>query len=407
MVRVLQVTARDFTVVKLLLPLIDRLTVEGYRVTTACSPGRYTSELADTGYSIREINIDRRIAPYTNARTVWQLYRLMRRESFDIVHVHTPIAAALGRVAAKLAGIPIIIYTAHGFYFHDDMRRLTKQAFIWIEKLLGRFATDMLFTQSQEDADTAIQEGIGPREKTLCIGNGVDIQRFTTASTIRDLKRSFGLPPLAPVVGFVGRLVAEKGVVELVEAFQQALAVLPDLYLLVVGDNLEGERDQATKETIRRLVQNAGLASRVVFPGYVEDIPTVMQAIDLFVLPSHREGMPRTIIEAMASGKPVVASDIRGCHEEVVHGRTGLLVPVRSRDRLAEAMVQILSDPALAHRMGEEGRRRAEDLFDERDVLDREIRVYQQLVQHQLTREGSSDQSIQASSMPYGGHREK
>ena len=109
----------------------------------------------------------------------------------------------------------------------------------------------------------------------------------------------------------------------------------------------------------------------------------------------------------MASGKPVVASDIRGCHEEVVHGRTGLLVPVRSRDRLAEAMVQILSDPVLAHRMGDEGRRRAEDLFDEHDVLDREIRVYQRLVKHQLTREKSSDQSIQASSMHYGGRLEK
>lgn len=150
-VRVLQVCARDVTVQKLLLPLIDRLTEEGYEVVSACTPGRYTPGLVAQGYSMRPINVDRRITPWANARSIWELYRLIRRERFDIVHVHTPVAAALGRIAAWIAGAPVIIYTAHGFYHHENMQWRNRQVCVWTERLLGK-ATDMLLTQSQEDA---------------------------------------------------------------------------------------------------------------------------------------------------------------------------------------------------------------------------------------------------------------
>ncbi|MCH8282581.1 MAG: glycosyltransferase, partial [Chloroflexi bacterium] len=148
------------------------------------------------------------------------------------------------------------------------------------------------------------------------------------------------------------------------------------------------------------------LAERVVFTGFVEDVPTLMRAIDLFVLPSHREGMPRSIIEAMASGKPVVATNIRGCREEVVHDLTGLLVPVSDSKALSEAMVRILSVPELACRMGCEGRRRAEAMFDERDVLDRQVQVYHQLVKERLSQGVLDELNTQASGVPYGESRE-
>ena len=125
--KVLQIAAIDETVKWFLLPLIDRLTAEGYQVHTACSEGRYVPELQARGYLVHTITIERRINPVSNLTSLWRLYRLMKKEQFDIVHAHEPIAAALARVAAWAARIPLVIYTAHGFYFHEHMSRWTRR----------------------------------------------------------------------------------------------------------------------------------------------------------------------------------------------------------------------------------------------------------------------------------------
>ena len=395
MVRVLQVCARDVTVQKLLLPLIDRLTQEGFEVVSACTPGRYTPSLMEQGYVMRAVEIDRRLTPRNNARSVWELYRLLRRERFDVVHVHTPVAAALGRIAARLAGVPVILYTAHGFYHHENMRWRNRQACLWVERLLGK-VTHTLMTQSQEDAESAVRDGIRPRDRVVWIGNGVDLRLFQPGPGDPAAKESFGIPGPAPVVGFMGPIIAEKGALELVDAFDKTLQAVPDAYLLLAGDVINGDRDLQTKETIRQKIEGSQLATRIIFAGYQEDITSFMRAIDLFTLPSHREGMPRSIIEAMASGKPVVATDIRGCREEVVPGVTGIIVPLRDSDALSHAFVKILSDSALARRMGDQGRRRAEALYDERDVLEREVQVYLRLVQEKLHQNAFAKSPAQA-----------
>jgi glycosyltransferase involved in cell wall biosynthesis len=382
-IKVLQIAASGITVKGLLLPLIDRLRQEGYAVHTACSDGPHTRELQARGYEITPIEIERRIAPLSNLRSVWGLYRLMRRQRFDVVHVHTPIAAVVGRVAARLAGVPTVIYTAHGFYFHDNMPRRVRTPLVWMEKLLGPI-THMLLTQSGEDAATAVREKICHAERVQHIGNGVDIRRFAAAPDGAD--RLDGLSKDDRVVGFVGRMVAEKGILELIEAMQAVVKAVPNARLLLVGDTLDDDRDQQLKQTLRRMINESGLASRVVFTGFVQDVPRAMASMDVFVLPSYREGMPRTIIEAMACGRPVVATDIRGCREEVVHGVTGLLVPVKDPNALAQAIIQTLSDPQRARRMGEEGRRRAETLFDEEKVLDKQIEIYKRLVGARMMR---------------------
>jgi glycosyltransferase involved in cell wall biosynthesis len=181
-----------------------------------------------------------------------------------------------------------------------------------------------------------------------------------------------------------------------VDAFAKTLQAVPDAYLLLAGDVINGDRDLQTKEIIRQKIEGSQLATRIIFAGYQEDITNFMRAIDLFTLPSHREGMPRSIIEAMASGKPVVATDIRGCREEVVPGVTGIIVPLRDSDALSQAFVRILSDLALAHRMGDQGRRRAEALYDEHDVLEREVQVYLRLVQEKLHQNAFAKSSAQA-----------
>ena len=378
-VKVLQLAAVDVTVKFLLLPLIDRLLAEGYEVHIACSPGRYLQELAEREYAIHPIAISRRVSPFSNLRLLWHLYRLMLQERFDVVQVHTPVAAALGRIAAKLTRVPIIIYTAHGFFFHELMPCWKRRVIIWIERWLGQWCTNMLLSQSADDVQTAVRERIMPKEKVVWIGNGVDPQRFVRMPSDA-LRARLGFIPENRVIGFIGRLVREKGVVELFEAMARVAAQYPEARLLVVGDTLKSDRDTQTIARLNRIITSERLDDVVRFTGFRDDIPDLLAIMDVFVLPSHREGMPRTILEAMAAGKPVVATNIRGCREEVVDEVTGLLVPVCDPEALAEAILRLLRDEELARRIGEAGRKRVQEEFDEADVLRRQVDAYQKLL---------------------------
>jgi glycosyltransferase involved in cell wall biosynthesis len=378
-VKVLQVAAIDTTVHSLLKPLLDRLRKEGYNVHVACSPGPRLPSLEKEGYSVHPISIARKVSPLSNVQSLWCLYRLMRRERFAVVHVHTPVAAALGRIAAKLAQVPMVVYTAHGFYFHELMPRWKRRSIISIERALGQWCTDLLLTQSAEDADTAVREKIAANERVVWIGNGVDPQEFVRPPS-ETVRTKLGFTSENRVIGFIGRLVREKGVEELFEAMARVATQFPKARLLVVGDTLKSDRDTQTIARLNRIITSERLDNVVKFTGFRDDTPDLLAIMDVFVLPSHREGMPRTILEAMAAGKPVVATNIRGCREEVLDEATGLLVPVCNSDALAEAILRILSDDELAHRIGEAGRKRVQEEFDEADVLRRQVDVYRKLL---------------------------
>ena len=381
---VLQVASSDVTVSKLLRPLIDELVANGYAVAAACGEGRMAKELTDEGYVIHTLPMSRTLSPWRNLRALWALYRLLRKNQYHIVHVHTPIAAAVGRVAAFMAGTPITIYTAHGFYFHDQMSRWKRRAHIVAERLFG-LRTQMLFTQSAEDAQSAIREGIARERNVKWISNGVDIQRFTPGRPDPALMRSLDIADDELVVGFVGRMDREKGILDLLEGMELAARSVGRLVLLVVGDGATaGDRDQETQRKVAEFTDQQDRRFRVVFTGWVDNVQEVLRAMDVFVLPSYREGMPRSIIEAMASGIPVVATNIRGSREEVVPGETGYLVPVADPKALSEAILGILSDPILARQMGLDSRKRAETYFDERRVLRTQMEHYSKLVQEHL-----------------------
>lgn len=372
--KVLQIAASDVMVKNLLLPLIDRLISEGYETHVACSDGRYTAELRKQNYNIHTLSIKRSISPLAILRSLWGLYRLIKKERFDIVHVHG-VASISGRLAAWGAGVPLVIYTAHGFYFHDNMSRWIRRSIIWVEKFLALF-TDVIFTQSKEDAITSVKERICPPEKVVWIGNGVDTARFSDLSAKDETRSRFGLSSRDKVVGFVGRFVYEKGIIELLQAMQRVSKEIPYAKLLLVGDNLESDRDKKTRLKINKILVQDDLNSRVVLTGFIDDVADAISAMDVFVLPSHREGMPRSILEAMASGKPVVATNIRGCREEVINGLTGLIIPYNDVDALSGAIIEVLLHPEKGRRMGIASRQRANEVFDERTVLDRQIRVF-------------------------------
>lgn len=377
--KILQVCAIDVTARFLLRPLICRLKDEGFQTEIACSPGQHAEALKAEGIVVREIPISRALLSLNHLRSVWQLFRLMRREHYDIVHVHTPIAAILGRMAARFAQIPIVIYTAHGFYFHDNMPAWKRWPLMAIERVFGQGFTDFLFTQSHEDYETALRERIIDEERASWIGNGIDPQRF--ASSIAPERKDWGLSESDFVIGFVGRFVQEKGIVELLDAVAQLHASYPPVRLLLVGGHVSGDRDQTADDRLLSLLKERNLHSLTVVTGFQDDAAPFYKMMDVFVLPSHREGMPRTILEAMASGLPVVASDIRGCREEVVDGQTGLLFPMEDADALAQAIRRLIDEPQLRVAMGAAGQAVANEQYDERLVLDRQMRAFDTLLQ--------------------------
>lgn len=374
--KVCQLCAVDFTLDKFLLPLVDGMVAQGWEVVSVCSDGPAIPRLRQCGYAIQTVAIPRSLNPFRLVGPTWRLWRLFRRQRFDLVHAHTPVAALIGRVAGRLAGVPMIVYTAHGFYFHDEMPRWKRRLFLEMERF-GAWFTDLLFTQSSEDAQTAVAERLIPRERVLAIGNGVDPERFAP-----DLRRSrdavraeLGLPPSVPVIGMVGRLVAEKGVREFLAAAEMLAADFPQVHFLLVGERLESDHADPVDDALDHA--RGRLGARLVLPGMRKDIPDLMGAMDVFCLPSYREGMPRTIIEAMMSGLPVVATDIRGSREEVVAGETGVLVPTRDPQALAMAFAGLVKAPVEARAMGEAGRRRALRLYDERKVVALQIDTIQ------------------------------
>ncbi len=368
--KVCQLCAVDFTLKIFLLPLIDAQLENGDDVLAVCSDGEYIEDMRKRGYRIDTIPIERSMHPIKHLYSIWNLYWYFRRESFDVVHVHTPVAALIGRIAAFFARVPLVVYTAHGFYFHDDMQTAKRKFHIGLEKFSGLF-TDLLFTQSSEDAETAVSLGIMPKSCVYAIGNGVDVSRFHPS--IKHLRKSLGIPEKKFVVGMIARLVEEKGVNEFLQAAMRVAKEKPDIYFMLVGGRLNSEHASNVNKVIEQARE--ALGKNLILLGFRDDIPELLATMDVFCLPSWREGMPRTIIEAMMMGLPVIATDIRGSREEVVHEETGFLVPAHNSRKLAEVIFRLLRDPQLVSSMGLKGRERALLLYDEEKVIDMQIRV--------------------------------
>ncbi|MEB3234626.1 MAG: glycosyltransferase [Cyanobacteriota bacterium] len=379
-VSICQVCAVGFTYRKFLEPLCLALAEAGYRVHVAHS-GATAADASPRaqalGLQFHPVPIARSSSTLALLRATAALLRLFRRERFTVVHVHTPVAAIAARLAAAMAGTPLVVYTAHGFYFHERMPRLQRWLHIGSEWLLARL-TDLLLTQSAEDAELARRLGFKRADRIQAIGNGVQASRFCPASRDRRLaaRARFGLRPDALVIGVVARQVAEKGYLELFEAFAPLAAAEPRLQLLICGSRLASDHAETIDPQLQALM--AHCPDQVRLAGNVEQVELAYDAMDVFCLPSWREGMPRTIIEAMMSGLPVVATDIRGSREEVVDGLTGLLVPVRDPVALAAALQTLIADAPLRQAYGAAGRQRALRLYDEQQVIALQLALLQQ-----------------------------
>jgi glycosyltransferase involved in cell wall biosynthesis len=338
----------------------------GYEVVGISSPGEDVAALEAAGVRHIAVPMSRNLSPAADLVSLWRLVRVLRRERFVIAHTHNPKPGLLGQLAARLAGVPVVVNTLHGYYFHEHTPWLRRQLWVGLEKIAA-CCSDVILSQSKEDVGTAVRERICPASAIKYLGNGVDLRRFRPSGpeAAAAKRRALGLPVAAPVVGFVGRLVAEKGLPELLQAARLILRRLPEARFLIVGPTDHCKRDAVTPA----LADAHGVADACYFTGLREDLPELYALMDVFVLPSHREGFPRVLLEAAAMGVPAVVTDVRGCREAVEHGRNGLHVPLRDVSALADAILRLLLDRGLAGRLGEQAREIAAERFDERRVF--------------------------------------
>jgi glycosyltransferase involved in cell wall biosynthesis len=379
MAKVVHMTTVDMSVRHLLLNQLLALRNAGFEVGAISAAGPDLGPVRAAGVPHFPVAFTRRMTPLRDLQAAFQIWRLCRRERFTIVHTHQVKAALFGQMAARLAGVPLVINTVHGFYFHEHTPPLKRRAWIALERFCARFS-DVLLSQNREDITTAVETGICDRGKIEHLGNGIDVRRFDRSalpeSRIAKLRADLGIPAGAPVIGFVGRLVEEKGLLELFAAVAAIRHRFPGLRFLVVGPVDSDMPDHLGPASAAR----AGIGDITVFAGYRDDMPDLYALMSVLVLPSHREGLPRSPMEASSMGVPIVATDIRGCREVVRPDQNGYLVPVRDAAALGAAIERILGDPVLAARLGQRARELALAEFDEQIIFQRVVSVYQRLL---------------------------
>ena len=370
--RIAHVANTDYFCAFLLHPQVREARAAGHEVHVVCGSGPLVQRLRDDGFHVHLVENSRRIEPVEDLRTLARYVRLFRRERFDLIHTHNPKINGLAALAARVAGVRSVVSTVHGLYSHEGQSPWVRRTWRTLERSSARLA-DLVLCQSAEDVRTARRQGIVANDRLRSLGNGIDIGRFSPARFGRDdrasLRRRLGLRERDYVVGFVGRLVREKGIPELLAA----TAHRRNWRLLVIGPDERGVKSDALDPAV--FDGHAG----VRWLGLQSDLPPLYAALDVVTLPSHREGLPRTLLEAQAMARPVVATRTRGCREAVDPGVSGWLVRPRDPGGLRSALASLAADRGLRSRFGAAGRERAERLYDERAVFDRIELAYREL----------------------------
>ena len=364
--KVLEVCNVDFAMRHFLLPVMRGLRERGHQVIGACAEGPLLDLPRAEGFRILPMPMARSMNPIPQARALRALVDLMRAEKPDLVHAHMPISGLLARAAARIAGVPRIAYTCHGFLFNQPGPWWRATLALQLERAAGRL-THTYLTVSAEEAQDARRLGI--HANPIAVLNGRDPARFHPDPAARArLRAELGAGESDCIIIAVSRLVRHKGFVELLAAMRDTP---PHCRLWVVGERLPSDHGEDLRPHFEAAA--TALGPRLTMLGYRHDVAALLAAADVFTLPSHFEGLPMSIIEAMLVGLPVVATDIRGPREQVVHGETGLLVPPMTVAPLAAALTRLTESPALRASMGEAGRARALDRFDERKIVSRTV----------------------------------
>lgn len=346
---------------------------ERYKLTFVCLSEGGAELAADltriAGIQALSISMNRyKIDPFSDARVLLKLAQIMRRERFDLIHAHTSKPGYLARLAAIGTGIPVI-YRPACYAFHEGAGRAQQIITSTLERFAARYLTARIMTVSNDERDMGYRYGVGREGQVVTIHTGIDPKPFDQPIDRPAVRATLGVPAEAPVVGVVGRLIAQKAPLEFIRAVALVHQQHPTAHFVWVGD---GPLERSTKE----LVHTLGLEAVVHFAGLRRDIPAVLKALDVFVLPSHWEGFSLSVLEAMAAGLPIVASRVTGTSEAVAHGESGIIVTKGAVDEMAQAISSLLADPARAQQFGAKGRERIQQFFTRERMIGQIAQLY-------------------------------
>jgi glycosyltransferase involved in cell wall biosynthesis len=320
----------------------------------------------------------RQINPIKDSLALVRLTRFIKRGRYAVVHTHSSKAGILGRWAAYLAGVPIIVHTVHGWGHHERQHPLVRRFYVLLERVTQRF-TARLIVVSPRDADKGLNDGIATPAKYVTIRSGIELARFRQPSRPREAVRAeLGIPQDAPAVGTVTRLSPQKAPLDFVNAAAHVAARRPDVHFVVVGDGL-------LRAEVEAQVIALELADCVHLTGLRRDVPDLMHSFDVFALTSLWEGLPRVLPQAMAADLPIVATAVDGNAEAVTDGVNGFLTPPGDPEAMTAAWLRLLDDPALARRMGKAGQVKAEE-FGARKMVSDIAALYEALLKERILR---------------------
>lgn len=328
-------------------------------------------------------HLRRNIHPVLDALAYRQIRHIIASDDWDIVHTHSSKAGVLGRLAARRAGVPVVVHTIHGLPFHPYLGRGRRALYLACERMAAGWC-DALIAVAARLREAALAAGVGRPEQYEVVHSGMPLKEFLCARPDPAVRARYYIPPDVPLVGKVARLFPLKGHEEFVEAARLLAERVPDCHFLVVGGGLlRGE--------IERRVREAGLAERFRFTGLVprETVAGIMPNLQVLVHASWWEGLPRVVVQALAAGVPVVAFDVDATGEVVLDGETGFLVEPGDVAGLAERVERLLRDEGLRRRMGEAGRALVDPEFREEIMVERLYAIYERLLKEKVQCSGT------------------
>jgi glycosyltransferase involved in cell wall biosynthesis len=361
------------------------LTVNGldhsrFRVTLAVGGGSEASMLAQVAPAVSVVEVPelvREVAPLRDLAALRMLRRLIRVGRYDIVHTHTAKAGILGRFAAVGIAGPVIVHTLHGSTFHGTLSRAEYLLYWGLEKGAAAF-TDRIITVGEDLRQRYLKAGIGRPQQYQLIRSGMELADFSAAAEMGPqgraaVRRTFGVPPDSPLVGMVARLEPRKGYRYFLDLAETVLERIPQAHFVGFG---AGDQHGDLQADIER----RGLNGRVHLPGFRHDIAQVLAVLDVAVLTSLWEGLPRVLVQAAACGVPAVSFAVEGAHEVVKDGVNGWVVPLRDVRGMADHVVALLSDAELARAMGAAGRDLVSEMWTAENMVCQIAGAYLELI---------------------------
>ncbi|MDB5120810.1 MAG: glycosyl transferase group 1 [Sphingobacteriales bacterium] len=358
-----------------------------YEVIAVSSGGEMLDQVRDqAGVKTVSVEMTRKITPIKDLIALWNLYKLIKKERPKFVHTHTPKAGLLGMIAASMAGVPVRLHTVAGMPLLESTGLKRKMLDV-IEKITYGFATKV-YPNSNQMKEIILENKYCKSSKLHVIGNGssngIDTSYFspnlfidkdTTALEAKmKLREKHGISPTALVYCFIGRMVKDKGLKELVNAFVEINKTRPETRLILVGP-FENDLDPLDAYTDDQVKNHPA----IIWVGFQKDVRPYLFVSDIFVFPSYREGFPNVVMQSGAMGLPSIVSDINGCNEIIVDYENGIIVPPKSEEKLRNAMAELYDNTQLRTKLAKNSRAMILSRYDQNYIWGELLREYRQL----------------------------